>query len=369
MAIIERSSKSSILHDNLFVILGEGELDKTLLRKCLTQYGLNECAPEFCYNRRIKVSWFSYDQPSIYKYLYKYYQTPVFISNTLDKIKTIAVKDNLFYNMRKYFPNEFNNFMQHSFNLKRNYILPVNTVLIARPTVAIRVNKPNIVACGGENVNVIYDNNSLDNVKKLLNSYENILLSVYINNPLLFQNKKFHLRMYYFATINNNVFRTYLLNFGYIYTALLPYKNADYSNKDIHDTHWGTTEKDFIYPNDLMYLGDDVIKNITNTMRTILYKASIILYNEKVDNFENSSNSCFVFGVDFMIKDNYDVVLIEINHSPGFKHKNPNDKTLEQQFFSFANKVSFKPLLTKQDPIVDRNDISTIPLVVKKLYV
>jgi tubulin monoglycylase TTLL3/8 len=260
--------------------------------------------------------------------------------------------------------------MQNSFDLTHNYILPDNIVVIARPTVFIGNNKPNITACSGEGVMVIHDNNSLEKAKEQLKNYQNILLSDYITNPLLFQNKKFHLRMYFFATINNNIFRTYLLNFGYIYTALLPYKNAEYNNKNIHDTHWGTTSKDFIYPNSLMHLGGDNVNNITSQMRTILYRTSMILYNEKVSNYENSANSYYIFGVDFMIKDkldNFDVVLIEINHSPGFKHKNPNDNTLEHRIFTFVNKISFNPLLTKSDPIIDKNDISTIPLLVKTL--
>jgi len=370
MALITRSSKNNITYDNIFVILGEGELNKTLLRKTLNQYKLRECPANMCYNRRPKIIWFSYDQVSIYKLLYKYYQTPVFISNTLDKIKTITVKDTLFYNMKKYFPNDFNKYMQNSFDLTPDYILPDNIVVIARPTVFIGNNKPNITACSGEGVMVIHDNNSLEKAKEQLKNYQNILLSDYITNPLLFQNKKFHLRMYFFATINNNIFRTYLLNFGYIYTALLPYKNAEYNNKNIHDTHWGTTSKDFIYPNSLMHLGGDNVNNITSQMRTILYRTSMILYNEKVSNYENSANSYYIFGVDFMIKDkldNFDVVLIEINHSPGFKHKNPNDNTLEHRIFTFVNKISFNPLLTKSDPIIDKNDISTIPLLVKTL--
>jgi hypothetical protein len=176
--------------------------------------------------------------------------------------------------------------------------------------------------------------------------------------------------MYYIATINNNVFRTYLFNFGRIVPALLPYQNTDYSNKRIHDTHGFSTEKDFVYPTDLNYLGTNNINNITGQMRTILNRTSMILYNEKVSNYENSANSYYIFGVDFMIKDkldNFDVVLIEINHSPGFKHKNPNDNTLEHRIFTFVNKISFNPLLTKSDPIIDKNDISTIPLLVKTL--
>jgi hypothetical protein len=69
-------------------------------------------------------------------------------------------------------------------------------------------------------------------------------------------------------------------------------------------------------------------------MRTILNRTSMILYNEKVNNYKNSSNSYYIFGVDFMIKTNFDVILIEINHSPGFKHKNPNDTELEKKFLA-----------------------------------
>ena len=63
----------------------------------------------------------------------------------------------------------------------------------------------------------------------------------------------------------------------------------------------------------------------------------------------------------------FEVVLIEINHSPGFKHKDPTDNTWDRKMYSFINDISFKPLLTNTNPIENKNNISTIPLYKKSL--
>jgi hypothetical protein len=365
---ITRKISNAISYDDLFVLLTEGDLDKDILRKILTKYKLMECKENKCYDRRPMITWFSFEDGTIYKNIKKYYQVYTFLLNTMDKLRTITLKDNLFYNMKKYFPHDYKKYIPDAFYLTQNYKLPENTLLIARPTIIISGGYK-IPTSSGVDIFVIHNNESLTKTKELLKTgkYQNILLSYYIANPLLFKGKKCHLRMYYFATINNNIFRTYLLNFGFIYTALLPYVKSDYSNKDIHDTHWGSTEKDYYYPKDLMYLGKDKIDYLNNQMRTILYKSSVILYGEKVNNFENAKNSCHVFGVDFMIKDNFDVMLIEINKYPGYKHKNKNDLTLDNTIYSFFNKISFKPLFTNTDPEINNEDISTIPLFVKKI--
>jgi hypothetical protein len=367
MALITRESINAISYDNLFLIIGEGQLDKNILRNYLRQYNIKECDMNKCYNKYPRVIWFSFEEAEIFNKIKKYYQTPTFLSNTMDKLRVLTIKDNLFNNMKKYFPNDYHKYIPDSFYLTEDYKLPPDTLLIARPTLQIIEGGPRIPTGSGVDIIVIHNEENLKQAKKQLKSYENMLLSYYITNPLLFQGKKFHLRMYYFASINNNVFRTYLLNFGFLYTALLPYINGDYNNKHIHDTHWGTTEKDFHYPRELKYLGNDKIKHITSQMRSILQRTSVILYGEKVNNFENSKNSCHVFGVDFMIKDDFNVMVIEINKYPGYKHKDKNDLTLDRTIYSFFNKISFKPLFTKRDPYIDQSDISTIPLFVRKL--
>jgi hypothetical protein len=266
----------------------------------------------------------------------KYYQTRTFIANQIDNLHSISLKNNLFYNMKKYFPNIYKKFIANSFTLSNDYILQDNKVYISRPTILINDKKNQIIACSGEDIVIVYDTNSLKKAKLNLYKYTSVLMSEYITNPLLFMNKKFHLRMYYIITINNNILRTYLMNFGFIYTALLPYKNAEYSNKEIHDTHYKTTEKNYMFPKDMHYLGNDNINNIIKQMRNILNYTSQILYNNKICNYENIANGFYIFGIDFMIKDNYDVMLIECNDTPGYKRKE-KDYTLEKELFSFIN--------------------------------
>ena len=361
--------KSQITYDNYFVIIGDNtsDLNYNYLRKQITMnnYNLYECDKMNGYRKRIKILWVDFFFIP-YSIRMKYYQSRIFIANQIDNINSIALKDNLFYNMKKYFSNTYKKFIADSFNLTNDYKLEDNKVYISRPTILITDKRNQLVACSGDDIVIVYDSNSLEKAKLNLNKYTSILMSEYIINPLLFMNKKFHVRMYYIITINNNILRTYLMNFGFIYTALLSYKNADYSNKEIHDTHYKSTAKDYMFPKDMQYLGTDNINNIIKQMRNILNYTSQILYNNKVSNYENIANGFYIFGIDFMIKDNYDVMLIECNDTPGYKRKE-KDYTLEKELFSFINNVSFKPLLTNTDPIINKNDISTIPVFKKKI--
>lgn len=76
----------------------------------------------------------------------------------------------------------------------------------------------------------------------------NVICSTVIVNPLLLNERKFHLRLYIFVHAALGIVR--VAPVGEIYTAKKPYVRGDWEDKLIHDSHWATTDHPYVYPDD-----------------------------------------------------------------------------------------------------------------------
>ena len=147
------------------------------------------------------------------------------------------------------------------------------------------------------------------------------VISKYIDNPLLFGGKKFHIRlnlMYFIKNKNNNkITNGFLFKGGAIVRAKNKFVSKNYNNKNIHDTHHiigdeikfpegFTKEFGVDKTNKVM---DDII-NISN----IIFK---ILDNNNANCFPNNINCFNMFGIDIMIDNNFNVKLLECNSQTG----------------------------------------------------
>lgn len=184
-------------------------------------------------------------------------------------------------------------------------------------------------ACAGVGVTVVTNDKELEDARKELSQrFNNIIISEYIQNPLLYEGKKFHLRMY--ILINSEPFSWSFWNKGKAMTAKLKYKKGDWTNKLIHDSHGETTPKDIYFPEDILPKNkyDYVYKQI----KLILSAVSEII-KPYIRCYKESKYCCEVFGIDFMITDDYTVKLIEINAEAGYGSKN-EDKTKYKKYCS-----------------------------------
>jgi hypothetical protein len=177
-------------------------------------------------------------------------------------------------------------------------------------------------ACAGVGVTVVTNDRELEEARFVLSRrFKNIIISEYIQNPLLYEGRKFHLRMY--ILINSEPFSWSFWNRGKAMTAKLAYKKGDWTNKLIHDSHGETTPKDIYFPEDI--LPTNKYEHIYKQMELILGAvAEIVKPNTRC--YEESKYCCETFGIDFMITDDYTVKLIEINAEAGYGSKN-KDKT------------------------------------------
>ena len=140
------------------------------------------------------------------------------------------------------------------------------------------------------------------------------LVSKYIRNPMLIEGKKFHLRMYFMVCMRpNNKTDWFLFEEGKIITAELPYKDADYMNKKIHDTHFKSTKKNRLFPESReLGISDKEAKSIMQQMREVL-RCAYDVYKPHIASTRESKYGFEVFGCDFMVASDGGVKLLEIN--------------------------------------------------------
>jgi len=218
---------------------------------------------------------------------------------------TVTNKYELYYNVCRISPEIAKKHLCESYDLKRLTYLQPNQILIARPV--------GVGTGGGNGISMITNDNELIQTKfSLSRKYKYILASDYIINPLLFESKKFHLRMYWMVYPDtNNQYKHSLLKIGKIITALHPYQNNDWHNKRIHDSHFKSTIQNRYFPNDLglpMEITDNLFQQMTNILEVAF---AVLLPN--IQCFEDTKYGFEVFGCDFMITTDLIIKCIEIN--------------------------------------------------------
>lgn len=147
------------------------------------------------------------------------------------------------------------------------------------------------------------------------------VLAEYIENPLLFENRKFHLRIPFLYYDN----RGYIANQYQIVTAGSEYIKSDLQNKNAHDTHWTGSLMDYFFPDNFKNkISDTTIYLIQNRIDELFYHVTKIMINNcfGYDCYEGTKHCFTVYGADVMITEDYEVKLLEINSRPGFVYNN-----------------------------------------------
>jgi len=288
------------------------------------------------------------------------YSIPVFIKNLFEvkSHRRITNKYDLYLYLKN-IPSVQNNLI-NCFNLDDIISLPTKDIYIARP----------IGGYEGKGIKNLTNQIDFDNYKK---EYEiikqkisnnelslmekkiwdkGVIISKYITNPLLFDNKKFHIRTYLMISkIKDLKKETFIWKWsffhqGKILTAQENYINDNWDNKLIHDTHIKSTQDDFYFPQDLnldKFIEDDIIKQMEN----ICYEIFNIVKISNIKTFNEVVNSFEVLGIDFMILDDYTVKILEVNNKLGYGIINQGTDKVNQYTFDFFNWIylnGVKPL-------------------------
>ena len=207
---------------------------------------------------------------------------------------------------------------------------------------------------------------SIKEAYKLVGKYENVIASEYITKPLLWEGKKMHLRSFLLVSVINGVYATYFFDFYRIYHAKLPFINADYNNKEIHDTHLKSTSRNIFGPDDIEDpdLRSKFIDIVNPKIHDCMLYISKLLEGNAIP-YSNSKNAFEIFGCDIMIRrDSYDIVLMEINEHTGLELKKEPVKIEEfsRRYFDNINDMVINPAIrgipAKSKPIYTSKMIS-----------
>ena len=169
--------------------------------------------------------------------------------------------------------------------------------------------------------------------------------------------------MYYIISVINGVVNSFLCKEGEIFTAKDKYDLNKPFTKEIHDTHGTSTDNDYFFPKD--FTNDNLGINITtkqnNKINNEIYKKCKIMcsgitkalnkeHQKSSFLYPNQKNGYQIFGLDILIRDNLEPILIECNDSPGFRtnYSSNNDK-LSKIIYGWINEVVLEPLFKYND--------------------
>jgi len=294
----------------------------------------------------------------------RFYKYPSYLLNTLNiDFLNITTKQHLynyiqskkdlqFYN--KYFIETFpiNDFKKYHF--PGYYILRPNDSLSGKDIIYINSQKELQDAIN------FYKHNR--NYKGVIYGNE-VIASPYITNLLLFQGKKFHLRMYYMLSCLNGIINYNLLDDGKILTAKEKFNMDPPFSTAKHDTHVKSTDKYYTFKRDFNKdnLGSDIeiTANIKNKILKSCYKicgilTRMILEKTGADKkpsqilFNNQQNGYFIFGLDIFITSDFEPILIECNEQTGFSSKTITDcREYSTMIYNWINDNILIPLFKK----------------------
>jgi hypothetical protein len=189
-------------------------------------------------------------------------------------------------------------------------------------------------------------------------SHQEITVSKFITDLLLFKGRKCHLRIYYMVAILEGELSCFILDIGNVRLAAKPYNLDMPYTKDVHDTH--STDADYFFPYDF------TLKNISslrkgnyseNEFDTNTILKGIREIGKGIGNifgglckgnpesllFQNQQNGYHIYGLDILVRDNLEPVLVECNNQPGLTSIIDN-KELSEIVYGWINETILEPL-------------------------
>lgn len=170
--------------------------------------------------------------------------------------------------------------------------------------------------------------------KKKFNYEIEWVLEEYIHNPLLVNDKKFHLRCFFIYHRVNKTLNTdknskqnndkkqlkkkrgFLFHKAGLFSAKKNYEAGKYFDSDIHDSHYIKDGELINFPHDFINLFG---KKMTDTMLQQVIEIHKEIYKVIDAPCYPESQSCFhIFGSDIMFNRNFEAKLIEVNDKPGY---------------------------------------------------
>jgi len=302
----------------------------------------------------------------------RFYDVNMYLGNFLNTNELICLsKSMIYFQTKDFFPNIVKKHMKKTFLYLQFQKFEFPSIYILRPINSSSGSDIFYVSNMQELLDAekYYMNNNTYFEQDRMSHNFRVIASEYITNPLLYKTRKFHLRMYYLISYINNNFNTFFLENGKILTALYPFTLTKPFTKEVHDTHFDTTDGDILVPE--AFLEKDLsVKNIEYSdiikqMRTILSAISSNINLEKSKLlYDNVKNGFCICGVDFMIDDTGTVILIEVNSTPGLAfYKQANTNKFCDTIFNWVNECVLEPCFKGTDPTKHPTYLPLLPIM------
>ncbi|KAF0694771.1 Aste57867_14369 [Aphanomyces stellatus] len=210
------------------------------------------------------------------------------------------------------------------------------------------IMKPSASNKGAE-VNVF---NTYDKFKSIISDWTDIrewVVQAYVDRPLLLRKRKFHVRVYVVAV---GALQVYVYQNVLLLTSLNTYDAGDVDDKLSHitNTFQQQDHPNFVEADCVLLLEDmetilmedkgiscDAAQSITSTMLKdigAITSEVFAAYRGEFSVFQPLPNCFEVYGVDFLVDEDYHVWLLEVNPGPDFKQTGQRLQPLIQTLFS-----------------------------------
>ena len=206
-----------------------------------------------------------------------------------------------------------------------------------------------------DNINTHCKNNSPEKYKNNSNGIkcEYIMIQKYLEKPLLYQGRKFDIRIWVMF-ITNREDEIFIFKEGHLKAASLKYNpNSDdlfihLTNYSVQKYHSNFSEKeigneipfyDFQYELDIKHSSKNFKKDIYPKIVRIVRLTGGAAKKGKM-NFMGFKNCFEIFGYDFILDENYNPYLLEINSNPGLEFSSPLIKQLLPRMIDDAFKLT-----------------------------
>ena len=280
-----------------------------------------------------------------YHYKYKAY-----IKSSLDDgKKNITHKRLLYENFMSKYPNECKKYMLEQMIITKDNYMDLSPTIFDK----IRIIKP-VLAGKSQGLQVIenYDSYLEYMEKNKIYLSHGWMLEEYIHDPLLYNKRKFHLRVYLLFHKHAGKKYGYLSKRSRMLLAKEEYTPSDWLNKDIHDSHFNG-QKHIEFPGKFSEeYGADWANSVARQVEEIGYYLWQIVDGEC---YRPDSQECFyIFGLDILPLKNKRVVLLEANEYASLKHNEDMKEYFKEFFDGIMSLVVDK--LVKPANVVRQND-------------
>lgn len=255
------------------------------------------------------------DSMNIYKS--KYYTYKPFIRNLMgDEKHNLSNKSNLSYCVSQKYLMNYHNFNIED-DIEKYNIIFKNKTYILKPSKGREGIGIKIVRNFDEFKNFFEKEFKTINFKKI-KDLDKWVIQEYIETPMLFMKRKFHLRVY-FLIFDKEIF--YFTKF-IIATAAKEYRNSDYEDIDIHDSHYNEKSiRDKIFPEDFNIYGDiekdeKLIIKINKQVNDMFIDVKKNI-NLPIKCYPGDKNCYENFAVDIMVTEDEKIKVLEFNNSIG----------------------------------------------------